>query len=68
MYLLQGFDGLFKIVLNCNNEKSVLYSGSRRFRASVTDFRFARQWKTKAGQKASSLKSYICLSMILRNV
>ena len=58
MYLLPDFDGLFKIVLDCNNDKSAWYSGSRHFRASVTDFRFARQWETKAGQKASNLNSF----------
>ena len=33
------FDCLFKIVLNCNNDRNlVLYSGSRHFRTSVKDF------------------------------
>ena len=42
------FDYLFKIVLNCNNDKnSVLCSGSRHFRKSVKDFGLSRQMKTK---------------------
>ena len=46
MYL--DFDCLFKIVLNCNNDKnSVLLSGSPHFRTSVKDFRLSRQMKTK---------------------
>ena len=46
MYL--DFDCLFKIVLNCNNDKnSVLYSGSRHFRTNVKDFGLSRQMKTK---------------------
>ena len=51
-YYYRDFDCLFKIVLNCNNDKnSVLYSDSRHFRTSVKDFGLSRQMKTKGRQK-----------------
>ena len=47
-FFVIDFDCLFKIVLNCNNDKnSVLYSGSPHFQTSVEDFGLSKQIKKK---------------------